>query len=126
MVLITEGPINPADSYSCISANSSGSVLLHYAVVKKQLSDDKATSCINYRFTPEATQEMENIVLELKEKWDLEDVLLIRREGCLDVGEIISLVAASSSASEDAFEACRHGISLLKKMKTVTKSEHYK
>ena len=125
MVLITAAPINPADSYSRISVSSSGSVLLHYAVVKKQISHEKATACINYRFSPEATQEMEEIALELKEKWNLEYLLVIRRKGSLCVGEIISLVAASSPASEDAFEACRHGISRLKKMKSVTKTERY-
>ncbi|CAG0981879.1 partial molybdopterin synthase catalytic subunit, partial [Anaerolineae bacterium] len=42
---------------------------------------------------------------------------------CLHVGDIISLVAASSPNSEDAFAACRHGIARLKKMTTVCKRE---
>ena len=125
MVIITADPINPADSYPLILADASGSVVLHYAVVKEQTGVGKATSCIDYRFTPEATAEMNCIADELKGNWNLEDVLMIRREGCLDVGDIISLVAASSPASEDAFEACRHGISRLKKMKTVTKTERF-
>ena len=125
MVLISTSPINPADSFPLISANSSGSVVLHYAVVKEQTGVGKSTTCIDYRFSPEATEEMNGIAAELKEKWSLEDVLMIRREGCLAVGDIISLVAASSPASEDAFEACRHGISRLKKMKTVTKTEQF-
>ena len=90
-------------------------MVLHYAVVKEQTGVGKATTCIDYRFSPEAREEMNGIADELKEKWSLEDVLMIRREGCLAVGDIISLVAASSPASEDAFEACRHGISRLRK-----------
>jgi len=125
MVLITRDPINPAESYPRIAAGSSGSVVLHYAVVKEQAGTGKATTCIDYRFSPDATGEMDGIAHELKELWNLEDVLMIRREGCLAVGDIISLVAASSPASEDAFEACKHGISRMKKMKSVTKSEHY-
>jgi molybdopterin synthase catalytic subunit len=68
---------------------------------------------------------LEGIVEELKRGGNLEDVLLIRRTGCLAVGEIISLVAASSPNSEDAFEACKHGISRLKKMSTIFKSEKF-
>ena len=125
MVMITETPINTADSYALVSAKTSGSVVFHYAVVKEQTGVGKSTTCIDYRFSPEAIEEMNDIAAELKEKWSLEDVLMIRREGCLAVGDIISLVAASSPASEDAFEACRHGISRLKKMKTVTKTERF-
>ena len=54
-----------------------------------------------------------------------EDVLLIRRIGRLGIGDIISLVAASSPNSEDAFASCRHGISRLKKMTTIRKNEIY-
>lgn len=125
MVLISANPINPADSYSLISASCSGSVVLHYAVVKAQTGVGKATCCIDYRFSPEAVEEMNGIAAELKANWNLEDILMIRREGCLAVGDIISLVAASSPASEDAFEACKQGISRMKKMKTVTKTERF-
>ena len=68
---------------------------------------------------------MNGIAEEIRQKWQIEDVLVIRRSGCLSVGEIISLVAASSPASEDAFDACRHGISRLKKMNTVVKPERF-
>jgi len=68
---------------------------------------------------------MEGIAGELEHRWNLEDVLMIRRTGCLAVGEIISLVAASSPNSEDAFEACKQGISRMKKMATIHKTEKY-
>ncbi len=125
MIQITVEPINPADSYPLLSATFSGSIVLHYAVVKEQTGVGKTTSCIDYRFSPAATEEMTAIATELKETWRLEDVLMIRREGRLTVGDIISLVAASSPASEDAFEACKQGICRMKKMKTVTKTERY-
>ena len=70
-------------------------------------------------------QELEGIAGELEQRWKLEDTLLIRRTGLLEVGEIISLVAASSPNSEDAFDACRFGISRLKKMSTIHKSEKF-
>ena len=125
MVLITAAPINPSEQYAFISAKTSGSVVFHYAVVKEQTGVGKATTCIDYRFSPEAKEEMNSIAAELMDTWNLEDVLMIRREGRLAVGDIISLIAASSPASEDAFEACRQGISRLKKMKTVTKTEKF-
>lgn len=125
MVSLVENPIDPALAYSSICSAFSGSVVFHYAVVKKQAASDKSTTSIEYRAQGNALAELEGIAGELERGWNLEDVLLIRRTGCLDVGEIISLVAASSPNSEDAFEACRFGISRLKKMSTITKTEKY-
>lgn len=123
MVVITSTPIDPSTAYGLISNRTAGSVVLHYAVVKKDGGADAPTHSIDYRFEEGAEEELDAIVAELLLKWKLEDVLLVRREGCLNVGEIISLVAASSPNSEDAFAACRHGIARMKKMATVRKRE---
>jgi len=125
MVKLVETPIDPAVIYSSICSAFSGSVVFHYAVVKRQAGSDKATTCIDYKAHGNTLQELEGIAGELESRWKLEDVLLIRRTGCLAVGEIISLVAASSPNSEDAFEACKLGISRLKKMSTIHKTEMF-
>lgn len=125
MVKLVQNPIDPASVYSSICTAFSGSVVLHYAVVKQKAGSGKSTTSIEYRAQGDTLLELEKIAGELEHSWDLEDVLLIRRTGCLDVGEIISLVAASSPNSEDAFEACKFGISRLKKMSTILKTEMY-
>jgi molybdopterin synthase catalytic subunit len=125
MVLVTHDPIDPAMSYDSISSAFSGSVVFHYAVVKQKTGSDILTTSVEYKAKENAIEEMEGIVRELKTRWELEDMLMIRRTGCLAVGEIISLVAASSPNSEDAFEACKCGISQLKKMVTISKIENY-
>ena len=123
MVIASTAPINPDEAYNLIAKKRSGSVVLHYAVVKEDTGAGTVTSCIDYRADGDVKEELETIAAELQHRWDLEDVLLIRRIACLGVGEIISLVAASSPNSEDAFEACKCGISRLKKMATICKTE---
>lgn len=125
MVKIVEIPIDPAVVYNSICSAFSGSVVFHCALVKKQAGSGKSTTSIEYRAQDGSTQELEKIAGELERRWKLEDVLLIRRTGCLSVGEIISIVAASSPNSEDAFEACKFGISRIKKMSTIIKTERY-
>ena len=125
MVIVNAAPINPSTVYNNICSAFSGSVVFHYAVVKKQAGSGKATTCIEYSSQGDTLQELEGIAGELESRWKLEDCLLIRRTGCLNVGDIISLVAASSPNSEDAFEACKQGISRLKKMTTIHKTEKF-
>jgi molybdopterin synthase catalytic subunit len=126
MVKVTEEPINPAAAYELVNTKNAGSAVFHYAVVKGNTGREKATTCIDYRQNGDMVAELEEIAADLRDKWFLDDVLLVRRTGCLAVGEIISLVAASSPNSADAFEACRHGISRLKSMTTVRKEEVFR
>jgi molybdopterin synthase catalytic subunit len=123
MVIISPEPIDPAKVYDMIAASNAGSVVVHYAVVKPMAGTGGTTSHINYAASGDAEAELQGIADTLAAQFSVEDTLLIRRTGQLGLGEIISLVAASSSNSEDAFEACKLGISRLKKMKTIVKNE---
>jgi len=123
MVLITTDPIDPRDAYDMIASKSAGSVLFHYAVVKKQESAGGTTCHVDYSMSGNAEEELRMIAGKAAESWSIEDILLIRRIGRVCIGEIISLVAVSSPASEDAFSACKFGIGRLKKMRCIVKSE---
>ena len=123
MIVITPEPIDPAKAYGLITADAAGSILLHYAVVKPAVVAGAAVKYIDYTARGDAEGELEDIADSLDSTYFLKDILLIRRTGRLGPGEIISLVAASSSSSEDAFETCRQGISRLKQMKTIVKQD---
>jgi len=125
MVHFSTEPIDPKRVYEMIGKDAAGSVLLHFAVAKAMDAKHGITSHIDYQPNGDVEGNLKEIENELKEKWDLTDVLLLRRQGMVTVGEIISLVAVSSPGSEAAFAACRHGIACLKKMPTVIKTEIY-
>jgi len=122
-LMITHEPIDSAAAYNLISKDHAGSIVFHYAVVKEQKGHNGVTTGIEYQATGDSEAELREIAAELKEKWSIEDLVLIRRVGCLGIGDIISLVAVSSPNSEDAFASCRHGISRMKKMATIRKNE---
>jgi molybdopterin synthase catalytic subunit len=125
MVLTTREAIDTREAYDLIGKRAAGSVVLHYAVVKESHDPERPTIGIDYRQKGEVEAELAAIAEELRQCCVLEDVLLIRRLGRVGIGEIISLVAASSPNSEDAFVACRYGINRLKKMQTIDKQEHF-
>jgi molybdopterin synthase catalytic subunit len=123
MVLIAADPIDPHEAYDMIASKSAGSVLVHFALVKAQEGKGGVTRHIDYDVVGDAEEELRAIAGEIVDSWGIEDILLIRRSGRVGVGEIISLVAASSVSSEDAFAACKFGISRLKKMRSILKNE---
>ncbi|HEX2770678.1 MAG TPA: molybdenum cofactor biosynthesis protein MoaE [Geobacteraceae bacterium] len=123
MVLITTDPIDTHGAYDMIASKSAGSVLFHFAVVKAQEGKGGVTCHIEYDVAGDAENELRTIAKEIAGSRGIEDILLIRRIGRVGVGEIISLVAASSPSSEDAFAACKSGIGRLKKMRSIVKNE---
>jgi molybdopterin synthase catalytic subunit len=125
MEMIMDSPILPAAMHHLIAQTYSGSVLFHYAVVKAQQSQEQQTVAIEYRTEGNSVDELREIAEDLKARWELEDVLLVRRVGTLKVGDIISLIAVSSPNSDSAFASCQYGISRMKKMGTIKKNEMY-
>ena len=123
MVKISAEPIDPAKVYDLIARSRAGSVVLHYALVKPMAGVGGTTSWIDFAASDATEAELREIAADLAAEFSVADVLLIRRTGRIGLGEIISLVAASSPNSEDAFAVCKQGISRLKKMKTIVKNE---
>jgi molybdopterin synthase catalytic subunit len=122
MEIITEKTINPNEVYDRIKKESVGSVVLHFAVVREK-TGDYITQIIDFQRNGDIESELKSIADSIKDRYQLEDLLIIRRLGILKVGDVISLVAASAPHREDAFDACHHGVERLKKMKTIVKIE---
>ncbi len=128
MEMVVSSPINPNDVYPLINSSTAGSVVFHFAVVRGA-TDDKTTSSIEFRAakdTADINQELRSISDEIRKKWKIDDVLIIRATGKLSVGDVMSLVAVSSPRSVAAFEASHYGVDRLKEMKTIVKKETFK
>jgi molybdopterin synthase catalytic subunit len=124
MEIVTNKPIDPGMMFERIRKSEAGSVLLHYAVVKSQ-TGDRVSAGIHFEKTGDIEAELRALAAEIKQRWKIDVVLLVRRIGILDIGDIISLIAVSSPDSNDAFEACRYGVGKFKKMTTLKKTERF-
>jgi molybdopterin synthase catalytic subunit len=122
MEVVTEKPLDPGGLFEQLPKDGAGSVLFHYAVVKGR-AGDKASAGIRFERNGDLEGELAGISADIKNRWAVDEVLLVRRIGTLKIGDVISLVAVSSSASQDAFEACRFGLERIKKMATLKKTE---
>ncbi len=119
---VSEAPIRPEEVYGQIGKNKSGSVLLHYAIVRER-TGEQVTTGIEFRAEGDAEAELADIAEEIRGRFKADDVLLSRRVGKLEIGEVIALVAVSCPRSKDVFEACQYGVGRLKQMTTIRKNE---
>lgn len=124
MEIVSNQPIEPSEVYKLIKKDAAGSVVLHFAVVKRE-SEDKITSSIEFQASGDVNEELHTISDDIRRRWKIEDILIMRRLGRIDIGDIIALVGVSSIHREDAFEACRYAVDRLKKMATISKKETF-
>jgi molybdopterin synthase catalytic subunit len=124
MGIVTESPLDPGRLFEKLRKQDAGSVIFHYAIVKRQ-TGEKQSSGIRFERSGDLESELSEIEADIKNRWNINDVLLVRRIGLLQVGDLISLVAVSSSASNDAFEASQYGLARIRKMLSLKKTELY-
>jgi molybdopterin synthase catalytic subunit len=128
MEIVSNKPIDLAQIYDLIKKDTAGSVVLHFAIVRRS-SESKITNSIEFQATrdiKDVERELRAISVEIHRKWQVEDVVIVRILGRLNIGDIISVVGVSSPHREEAFEACHHGIDRLKGMVTIVKKETFK
>ena len=127
MEIVSNKPIDLAQIYDLIKKDTAGSVVLHFAIVRVS-SESKVTSSIEFQAAgdiKDVERELRAISVEIHGKWQVEDVVIVRILGRLNIGDIISLVGVSSPHREGAFEACRYGVDRLKGISTIMKKETF-
>lgn len=122
MNIVTEYPLDTGNLFEKLRKQSSGSVIFHYAAVKSK-AGEKPSSGIRFERGGDIEFEMMEIETDVRNRWNIDDILLVRRLGLLQIGDLISLVAVSAEASRDAFEACQYALARIRKMASLKKTE---
>nr|WP_246653734.1 molybdenum cofactor biosynthesis protein MoaE [Azospirillum formosense] len=91
-----------------------GGVTLFVGLVR-DMAGGECVSAMTLEHYPGMTErQLEAIEAEARERWPLDDVLIIHRYGRLEPGDRIVLVATASAHREAAFESCHFLIDWLK------------
>jgi molybdopterin synthase catalytic subunit len=122
MIEVIEGPIATGNIYERISSYGSGSIVVHFGVVKP-VKDDRKTSGIRFTLDGDLEGELKNLENRIRGNWEVTDVLLIRRVGELRIGDVILVAAVSAPTRDAAFSACQDAVDNLKKIPGLKKEE---
>jgi molybdopterin synthase catalytic subunit len=125
LIQIIDRAIEPHEVLNDLKANDSGSLVMHIGIVRPSSEGKKVTS-VEYQIEKEeAARELLQITGDIKSKWQIQDIALLRRMGKLVLGEIILIAAIAAPHRKDAFEACQYAIERLRGMTSVQKRENY-
>ncbi len=92
----------------------------------RNVSDGKAVTRLEYDLYDDmAVSEMEKIVSEAGDRWEISDCIVIHRYGRIEAGEASILIVVSSPHRDAAFQAVRHIIDTIKKKVPIWKKEFY-
>ena len=76
-------------------------------------------------YRPMAERKLEEIVRDIRNRWNIWNAAIVHRMGRLEIGEISLVVAIASPHRKEAFLACHQAVDLLKETVPIWKKEVY-
>ncbi len=100
MVELKEADFSIEEFLAKLKSPDVGTVVFHIGVVRNNIKELRVKSQAEL-----ARKELEKLEAEAKEKFGVEKVFIIHRQGNLKVGENILLIGVSASHRQNAFRA---------------------
>lgn len=92
----------------------------------RQFTKGKETLYLEYEaYEPMALKEMEKLVAQAREQFEISHVGIVHRLGRLEIGETSVVISVAAPHRKAAFEACSWLITELKKTVPIWKKEFY-
>lgn len=104
--------------------NPQAGALVSFLGVVREFNENQAITGMTLEHYPGMTEkQLEKIVLEAKQRWQIDDSLIIHRIGKLLPNDQIVLVVVASAHRQDAFLACEFMMDFLKTQAPFWKKE---
>jgi molybdopterin synthase catalytic subunit len=124
MIQIVREAIDPSPLTEKVRMRHCGAVVTFWGTVRELTGDIFTTSLEYEAHEPMALKMLNQIEMEIRQKWPIGEFVLVHRLGHLEVGEIAVVVALSTPHRREAFEACEYAIERLKQIVPIWKKEH--
>ena len=115
MIELTASPITPEHLLETLAKDKYGAIVSFIGTIRNTSKDGRKVTALRIEEQGDDAQEkLAGIAAEVKQKWQLEDIIIRRRTGTLKVGEVALVVAIASRNRQQAFEACQYIIDRIK------------
>ena len=125
MVIITKQHISPEVIINQVKTNGSGCVATYVGLIRDN-SRGKLVLSVEYS-DPDGTAkaDLQQIIDQAREKWQINEMAIYHRIGTLTVGDINLVVAIATAHREEGFAACQYAIDKFKEKLPTRKKEIY-
>lgn len=123
---LTEDPLAVESAYAFATDPAAGAVVVFTGTIRQE-SEGRAVAALSYEaYAERAGRQLDALAAEVATRWPaVRAVWLEHRVGTLAIGEPAVVVAVSAAHRDEAFEAARHGIDVLKATVAIWKQEHW-
>ena len=125
MVRLQHEPIRPAELIEEVQSDADGAVALFVGTVRVQNRGRRVLHLEYSAYAEMAETEMTNIERQVKERFEVRDVILVHRLGRLEIGEAAVIAVVVAAHRGPAFEACQFAIDTLKETVPIWKKEFF-
>lgn len=125
MFELSDQPIDTALLKSRMCHAETGALVTFEGWVRNH-NDGKAVASLEYEaYDALAGKEAGAILQEVRNKFDVQQMMCVHRVGHLQIGAMAVWVGVTGAHRDDAFQACRYIIDELKERVPIWKKEHY-
>jgi molybdopterin synthase catalytic subunit len=125
LVEITADPIAVDALLEAVQGPEAGAVVLFLGTVREATSGRPVESLEYEAYGEMARSEIQGLIAEARQRWQVARCSVIHRYGLLRVGEISVAIAVSSPHRDAAFQAARYLIDTLKERAPIWKKERF-
>ncbi|MEM8944214.1 MAG: molybdenum cofactor biosynthesis protein MoaE [Planctomycetota bacterium] len=125
MIKLTRESLDPTAPLQQAQSRQSGAVLLFLGVTR-QHTRGRETNELHYdAYDDMARNELQRLETEARDRWDLNECILVHRLGLVPLGEASVLIITASAHRKAAFDAGEWLIDTLKQRVPIWKQEHW-
>jgi len=116
VIKITSNPIEPDPIVSDMRTDDCGAVISFIGTVRSKSNQGELVTALQIEPSDEnAETKLSEIEKEIRQRWPIHNIVIYRRIGKLQVGEIALVVSVAAIHRQEAFQACEYAVDMIKK-----------
>tara|TARA_B100000686_G_scaffold317397_1_gene366128 strand:- start:214 stop:849 length:636 start_codon:yes stop_codon:yes gene_type:complete len=124
-VLLTNQVIDQEAITAKVRDSSNGAVVTFLGTTRGNTGERQVNYLEYEAYDSMAEKKLAEIILEIRNDWNIEDIAIAHRLGRLDIGDISLVVAIASPHRKDAFEAIQYCVDRIKEIVPIWKKEYF-
>jgi molybdopterin synthase catalytic subunit len=122
-ILLSDKPLDVQAAISAVNHAGAGAVDVFIGTVRNKTQEKRVVRLDYEAYDSMAMAQMRKLAEETAGKWPVKGIAIHHRKGVLQIGDIAVVIAVSTPHRQEAFDACKYTIDMLKERVPIWKKE---